>query len=137
MTNEQITISFPRRTLIKNSSSSSQMNIRSSKKMLLVSKSRKNSDLFTKKHKKSSTESGQSFSIKKIRLNQSIKYSNKKNFQNIKSHVTRNIHKRNIKKNKNKSEVSNIQKTKKSGNQTNIVVLDKYNNNLHLIGKYY
>lgn len=78
MTNEQLKISFPKRSLIKNTSSSSQINIHSSNKILMLSNSGKNTEMFLKQAKKPSDDSLKSFSIQKLGLNKSEKYSSKK-----------------------------------------------------------
>jgi hypothetical protein len=134
MTNEQIKISFPKKTLNKNSSSSSQMNIRSSKKLLMVSNSHKNSDLFSKKLKKVSTESGQSFSIQKIGLNQSIKYSNKKILKHIKKDMSKEFLYKRTKGKGNKSETGNRLNIKKTHKKVPSSSQHKYENEINFLG---
>ena len=131
MTTEHLKIPFPKKTLVKNSSSSSQMNIRSSKKMLIVSNSHKNSDLFSKKLKKVSTESGKSFSIQKMGLHQSVKYSNKKTFKHIRNNISRDFQYKHI---KDKGDMENVLKIKKSHSKVPSSSQHKYEKEINFIG---
>jgi hypothetical protein len=107
MTNEQMKMSLSKKTLQKNSSSS-QMNLHSSKKMLYISDSHKNSELLSKQFKKPSQDSTNSFSIKKLDQNQSDQFSNQKIQNELGQFKGNLLRPKRIKVVKNKSELSNV-----------------------------